>query len=176
MYKKGLKMASKVRVASVQPEIQKIIDEGAEVDQQMKNLESQDEAIKSTLRDIAGKIVEPDEKSVNLDGNKAMAMVSKKESVFVKFDTETDKAEFLHHICNGDLSDVIKVSVSVDVNSARVSELLKLLKEGGYDNELKFELNKKSLDIVEKTSDAGKVLNKCVGTKPSFAVKYSFKE
>lgn len=169
-------MASKVRVANVQPKIAEMIDEGAEIDQKMKNMKSQDDAIKSALREVAEKTLEQEEKSVNLDGNKSMAMVTKKDSAFIKFDTETDKADFIHHVCKGNLSDVVKVSVVVDVNSARVSELLDLLKTNGYDSEMTYELNKKGLEGIEKSSEVGKVLDKVIGSESSYAVKYSFKE
>ena len=163
---------AKVRVAQVEDKTKVLIDRGAVVDQEKKNLASEDKVIKNALCEIAEEILMEDEKSITLDGEKAQAMVSQKKSYSVDFKKPKDKEEFINELKTGELSDLVDINVIVDVNPLRLAKLMELLESEGYENSMSFSLNKKAYE----SGIAKKVLEKVVNEKLTTSVKYVWKK
>jgi hypothetical protein len=178
-------MAKKqIRVASVNEKIAALIDRGSEIDETQKNLTVEEKGIKKILGDEAEKLLEKDETSVKLSGNKALASIVATEKYELNASHDlfplADAA-----IKTGAFSDAVRVVKSLAIPPEKVEEAAKLLKKAGlnvmlqvnYDIDPKeFRVlmgSRQSTDELQKVVDA---LRQCSVRKTTMRVSYEAKE
>lgn len=168
-------MRSMVAAADVTP----LIDRGAEVDVELKNLSLEDKGIKARLGSVTAEAIQEGETSIRLTGTTASAVVSAVD----KFEINTNAEDFGKvriAVDLGFLDGVVEKNKQLAVPQADIEKAAEILKKAGINamiaesfaivgNEFKKSL---ASGVSSEQGKAASVLNKCVEKTVSYRVKY----
>lgn len=172
-------MAKKeIRKIVASEDVAGLIDRGAEIDTELKNLTYQDKGHKKKITEVAENLLQEGELSVRVAGKNASAVITASEKYSFNGSNER-AAEVTSAAENGILGGVVKVSTSVAIPPADIERAVKVLNEAGIQATLS-----KSYGIDAQKyrdfSDEGSpevaavkgILDECVEKAVSFRVKY----
>lgn len=170
-----------IRAIQATEDIATVIDHGADVDTQIKNLTFEDKGCKSKITDLAQKQLEDGELSVRLVGNISAATVSS----VVKLDIDVNSDQFAsvnEAIKNGLLAGIVERNVTLVVPPAEIERAAEELQKLGIQATVLESIKvsgEKLRDEMEtgKTASATYVnaihaLSNCLKREVSFRVKY----
>jgi hypothetical protein len=170
-----------IRKIVASSDIAGLIDRGAEIDTELKNLTFQDKGHKKQITTHVENLIEDDETSVRVEGNLASALVTAmKQYSFVatheKAKEVTDAAE------KGILGGAVKVIISVRIPPADMARAVEVLNEAGipatltksYDIEAK-NYREFSDEVSPEVAAIKDILDECIDETTSFRVKYEKK-
>ena len=176
-------MAKKeVRIVQASEDIKAMVDKGADIDIEMKNLTFEDKACKQGITDFVENNASEDD-SVQIEGERAIALVSKAEKLEICAGAETFP-EMVKAAKQGLLDDVVKMKKSLVVPVADIDRAAEILNEAGVGASVvedfgvtaaamrKHKERKMASEDVEKATDA---LEGCLDVSHSYRVKYQVK-
>jgi hypothetical protein len=135
-----------------------LIDHGADVDVQIKNLTSEDKAIKKQLGDLANCNITEGELSIRLAGKRSVALVSGVEKV--DFDVTAPSYQAAKDaIDKGILWKVVDKTKSVNIPPAELDKAIEVLKQAGI-NIAVVESIKVSTEALDSEMAPGKTASK----------------
>jgi len=176
-------MAKDIRIVTASADVSAVVDRGAEVDENIKNLTYEDKGLKAKLSEVAQSQFAEDESSIKLEGSKARAAVSSVEKTEVdpaaeKF-TEVQKA-----VRAGLLEGIVTRKMSLVVPPGDVEKAAEALKTAGIQATVTESLSVKPDDLrnalkseslsVEHTQ-AKTALKESVVTSVTYRIKYEKK-
>lgn len=153
-----------------------LIDRGADVDVELKNLSFEDKGIKASLiNEFSGKIT-PDETSVVLEGAAARATLTRKEKISLDEDNAGFAAVIDSIETRSKLAGIVTVGVALDLPVQSMSEALKVLKAAGIQASLRRSYSVDAAALRDAPdSDEVRALKAVTITETTYAVKYSRK-
>jgi len=172
-------MAKKeIRVITASEDVASIIDQGAAVDVELKNLDFKDKGFKAQITKASESLFESGESSVRVLGVKSKAVVTAVDKYALDVDSESFQKVF-DASKKGFLADVIKESRSLNIPNDKIDEALAALVAAGIgatittthslDGKCYSKFTVGSSEEREKVKDA---LDECVSKSTSFRVKY----
>lgn len=178
-------MAKKeIRMVTAEESLATLIDRGATIDVELKNLSFEDKGIKTKLGERVGSDFSEGEQSLRFDGNKARALVTRVDNVDINTGAEKF-ADVKLAIEKGLLKDVVEVSQKLTVPPAMIEQAAEILKAAGIAASLSTsyavdpgayrDLLSKSTSTVED-DEARKSLAASVEESMTFRVKYEIKQ
>ena len=170
-----------IKAVEASSDVAAIIDRGADIDSQIKNLGFEDKGIKTRIVEIVKTQLNENELSVRLIGKTSAAVVSGVE----KFEMDVNSEDFktVREACyNGFLVGIVDRTVSLILPPGEVEEAAEILKKAGIratvtesfslkDNSVLSNTNKSFVGSLQ-VGDAICALSKCVTKDLSFRVKY----
>jgi len=172
-------MAKKeIRMITASEDVANIIDQGAEVDTELKNLTFQDKALKGKITAASESLFEPGESSVRVQGTKSKAVVTAvSKNVLNESSHEFHLVE--DALKKGLLSDVVKESRSLNIPNDKLDEALVALKAAGINATISesYTLDSQvygefSVGSSPERAAAKKALDDCVSSSTSYRIKY----
>jgi hypothetical protein len=172
-------MAKKeIRMITASEDVASIIDQGSEIDTELKNLSYKDKGFKKKISESATPLMNEDELSVRLEGNTAKAVVTASKKYSFAADAEKAPA-VIDAFDKGLLSGVLKKSQSVNIPAEKLQEAVSVLQAAGIQATLSTAY---SVDgaAYREFSDEGSpevaaaktALDSCVDESTTFRVKY----
>ncbi len=123
-------MAKEVRVIVASGDVGSMIDKGAEIDKQIKDLTKEDKAIKNKLYEFSGNSFNDGETTVRINGEKSSALVSMVEKY--ELDMESENIQFvLEAIDKGLLCEAVVRERHLAVSEIDMMRALQVLKQAG---------------------------------------------
>lgn len=172
-------MAKKeIRKIEASEDVAGLIDRGAEIDAELKNLYYQDKGYKSQITKHIEVQLQGGETSVRVAGNKASAVVTASQKYsFVS--THEKAGEVANAAENGILGGVVKVTTSVRIPPGDMNRAVEVLNEAGIPATLTKSYaidGAKYRDFSDEGSPevaaAKGILDECVDKATTFRVKY----
>jgi hypothetical protein len=172
-------MAKKeIRKILASEDVASIIDQGSEIDTELKNLTYKDKGFKSQITKAAEGMIDLGESSIRLEGNTASVVVTASEKL--SLDTGAEGASQVHEAAEqGILNDVIKVSKAIRIPPEFLDQAVALLNNAGIKATItkSYALN---TPAYREFSDEGSpeaaavkgILDQCIETKTTYRVKY----
>jgi hypothetical protein len=156
------------RVITANEELAPVVDRGLQIDTEIKNLGFEDKAIKARI--CSSVAFNDGENTVDLEGTKAIATITKKMALEIEapnsdFEEAFHKGEFA-----GAVTRIIEVTVPCTVTAEQVAKAVKAL--GGS---IEVVYTAKAADIAGLPEDSRKKVAKVAKEKPSIAVKFEQK-
>jgi hypothetical protein len=172
-------MAKEIRMVSASADIAPLIDRGADVDTQIKNLTYEDKGIKARLGETASNTIQEGETSIRFKGEKSAAVVSAVEKLELNADAE-DFTKVKNAVEVGLLDGIIEKEQRLAVPNADIERAAEILKKAGVNAMIAetFTINAdsfKKTDLTDVSSEQGKArnaLSKCVNKTVTYRVKY----
>jgi len=165
-------MAKKVRTASVDASVAKLIDDGAKKDQELKNIEVELAGIRATVTRTANEKFEEGETSLRLEGNVANALATRKTSFSLEFDGDADEKAFEEAFAEGTFDSAVRASIAVNVTPERLSELKDLLDKARFSFSQSWKLDSKGYKSFKEPGGNKRALGDNVKMKDSVTVKF----
>jgi len=177
-------MAKKeIRVASANAPMAIMVDNGMEADTEFKNAKNNSDAYRAKVGTGAVELMESGEKSIRISGEKATALVTRKESV--KIDTKNESfVNVVEAVSKGYYGEAVKEKVTVTIPASKLAEVQKIL--GSSFDILTATKTDYVVDPEEyRTFDTGSspevagakdALDACTTTLVTTAVKYEVKK
>jgi hypothetical protein len=167
-----------LRVVTASEDIAPIIDQGAEVNTELTNLTYRDKGLKAKITAAAAGEIEEGEKSIKMEGDNSVAVVTASERFELDFGSEAF-SEVESAIKSGMLDDVITTKRTLMVPGGKIDEALAALQKAGVQASVdtKYVV---SPGGYREFSDEGSperaqvkdALDSCVGVKTTYRVKY----
>jgi hypothetical protein len=160
-----------------------IIDHGADVDTQIKNLSYEDKGIKAKIRELAEKKMNEGEKSVRISGEKSLALVSVSQKV--ELDVSAEKFPLVKSaVDKGFLGGIVVKEFNVVIPSADLVRAAAVLKAAGIQATLEetLGLNKAVFDemamagVSQEEANARAALKESVSKSETFRIAYERKQ
>jgi hypothetical protein len=173
-------MAKKeIRRITASEDVAGLIDRGAEIDTELKNLSYQDKGHKSKLTKFVEGQLEEGEISLRIKGNKSAAVISASEKYSFNVTGDEIEDEVVQAAEKGIFGGVVKIGTSIHIPPADLARAVEVLNEAGIAASMS-----KSYSIDGKAyrefSDEGSpevaavksLLDECVSKTTTFRVKY----
>lgn len=171
-------MAKKeVRILTASESMAKVVDRGADIDTEKKNLDFEDKGIKAKLAaEFGGKLVK-DETSIKIAGTHAAAMLTAVDSVKLNYDAEGFPV-VRDAMDSGLLQGFVEKTLSLVVPPADVDKAAEILIAAGVKAsvaetvKVEAESLRSKVPTSKEQSDAVNALKGCVSVERSYRVKY----
>jgi len=172
-------MAKEVRSIIASDDVAGLIDRGADVDTQLKNLTYEDKGIKSKLGAVAGDNIQEGETSVRLRGSVSAAVVSAVEKLELNANAENfGKVRMAQE--QGLLTGILEKEQTIVVPPAEIDRAVALLKSGGinvlvaesYTIDSESLKKSRAASVSFEHEKAARVLETCLTRTVSYRVKY----
>lgn len=173
-------MAKEIRMVSASADIAPLIDRGADVDTQIKNLTYEDKGIKARLGETASNTIQEGETSIRFKGEKSAAVVSAVEKLELNADAE-DFTKVKNAVESGLLAGLVEKEQQLVIPAAQIEDAVACLRHNGFKSAMIAETltinaeSFKKIDLNDVSSEQGKArnaLNKCVSKTVTYRVKY----
>ncbi len=173
-------MAKGIRVVTASADMAAIIDRGADVDIELKNLGFEDEGLKKKIREAATSSMMEGETTLRLEGEKAAAVVSASEKMQVRAAAEQFD-ELKGVVKKGLLEGVVTSKQELVVPPADIERAVEALNQAGIGASIVESLSVKAADVrsmreseAESSEhvNARKALEACLVSTVSYRVKY----
>lgn len=169
------KVAKVIRKIVASVDIAPLIDRGASVDTELKNLTYEDKGIKARLTEVAGSELQTGETGIRLAGNESAAVISTVEKY--ELDASNEKfAEVQKAVEEGKLSGIMEKTQQLAVPPADIDKAADILKKAGINAMIAqaFTVSGDGFRNRDDSLEQGleKALTACVSKSVSFRVKY----
>jgi len=162
---------AKIRTASVDDDVTRLVDEGAQLDAESKKHQARLKEIKEELTGAVS--FEEGESSVRVAGENDSAVVTCRKSVSLGFDGAEDEERFRNVFEGEKFSTAVGSQVVVRVAPGKMESLLDFLGENNYGYEVNWSL--RAQDVVAVNSPEAKaILEKATKVKTTTAVKFEW--
>ena len=170
-----------IKAVQASSDVAAIVDRGADVDVQIKNLGFEDKGLKTKITEAAQNQLNPGELSVRLIGKTAAAVVSGVEKI--ELDVSAESFSIVREaILNGLMTGIVERNVSLIVPPGDVEKAAEVLKTAGIRATVTESIKIVDSDILNNSNyavltqahlaQAVEALRKCVKKDVSFRVKY----
>lgn len=169
-----------LRVITASESLAPVVERGAELDKQIKELTTEDAAIKAKIIEQVSGEIQGGEVSVRIQGTEAVAVLTASESMSVN--AGADEFPVLKKsIGKGFLQTTVEEKKSLVVPPDDVERAAQVLKEAGIDATLSYSVSVKAADVrkmresegaSEEEANAQKALESCLSVKTTHRVKY----
>ena len=174
-------MAKNIRAIMASEDVGGVIDQGAEVDTEIKNLTFRDKAFKVKISEAASTDLFDGEKSLILNGAKSSATVTATEKATL--DASLEGFELVERSAREDtFRDALKIKRSVQIPGSDLDKAVSILKAAGVNALLKTEVSVSASEFrklepngEQEHDEALNALKNCVSLETSFRVKYGKK-
>jgi len=171
---------SDLRVITASDDLAAVVDRGAELDKQIKELSKEDSGVKSKIIEQMSGEIQDGEVSVKIQGNEAVAVLTASESMSV--DSGAEQFPSLREsLDKGFLQTVVEEKISLIVPPEDVERAAQILKDAGIDATTSYSVSAKAVDVrkmresesasVEET-EARNTLESCLSVKTTHRIKY----
>ena len=169
-------MAKEMRLMVASDDISGLIDHGAEVDNQIKNLTFEDKGIKTKLTDVIAPQIQEGESSVRVKAKVSAAVITVVERVDVDFCSPA-YPKVKEAIENGILEGVVERKLSLVVPPLDLVKAAEILKKAGIKATVSESISVKADDLrkealTEDLKQAIEWLKQCVKKDTTYRVKY----
>jgi len=170
-----------LRAITASEDMASLIDQGAEVDTEIKNLSFRDKALKGKITEGISPSMEEGEKSLVVNGNKASATITTSEKCIL--DASKEGFELVKTAAEVDIfGDALTVKREVQIPGDDLDKAVGILIAAGINASLKTEVSVSAPEFrkLEPNGEQGHdqvldVLRRCVETEVTFRVKYGKK-
>jgi len=171
---------SDVRIITASADVAAIVDRGAEVDENLKNLTYEDKGLKVKITEVGSEAMEDGESSVKLEGSSSRALVSSSEKLDIDASAER-YPEMKDAVDKGLLEGVVTRKMVLTVPQGDVDRAAEALKAAGIDATVSESLSVKAADVKKASESevassdhatAQAALKDCLVSKVSYRVKY----
>jgi len=170
-----------IRAITASEDVGGMIDQGAEVDIEIKNLTFRDKGFKVKISEAASPDMLDGEKSLTLNGRVSSATVTSTDKATL--DASKEGFGLVERSAREDtFRDALKIKRSVQIPGADLDKAVKILQAAGVDASLKTEVSVNASEFrklepngEQDHDEALDALRSCVGIETSFRVKYGKK-
>jgi hypothetical protein len=178
--KERLQVAKKImRAITASEDIAPVIDRGADVDNEIKNLTFEDKGIKTKLIEVLSEEIADDETSIRVEAERSAAIISAAEKTTIR--VGADKYTELRESVKKGMLPFVDMKQTLTVPPAEVEKAAEALKAAGITVTVTESLTVKAADVRKmKQSEsasaehlaAENALEACLDTDTSYRVKY----
>jgi hypothetical protein len=171
---------SNVRVITASADMAAIVDRGADVDENLKNLTYEDKGLKAKITEAGSEAMEGDETSVKLEGSHARALISTSERLDIDASAER-YSEMKAAVDKGLLEGIVDRKLVLTVPMGDVDRAAEALQAAGIEATVSESLSVKKADVKKAAESevastdhatAQAALKDCLVSKVSYRVKY----